>query len=133
MAPAALMDSSHPAWGLGRLCTILIALVVILATSATMFDSNEIYTVIIVMVGGATTEGISSAFGKPANHPVWGFARLVMVMITLSATLFMTATHFDKTEVQSIILLFLVAAGVESATGIVRSIQKKQENKNDTV
>ena len=125
MLKPAMRNSAHPIWGFGRLCTILVALVVILYTSATMFDANEIYTIILVMIGGASVEGASAAFGKPANHPVWGFARLVVVMLTLSITLFLTATNFDKTEVQAIIILFLVAAGVESTTGIVRKFQNK--------
>jgi hypothetical protein len=118
-------DSAHPVWGFGRLCTILVALIVILHISATAFDANEIYTLIIVMVSGASAEGASAAFGKPANHPAWGFARLVAVMVTLITTLYMTATNFDDTEVQSIVILFLVAAGVESVTGIVRKFQNK--------
>jgi len=128
MLKPAMSNSAHPVWAFGRLCTILIALLVILYTSATMFDATEIYTIILVMIGGASIEGASTAFGKPANHPVWGFARLVVVMLTLSITLFLTASNFDKTEVQTIIITFLVAAGVESATSIVRKFQSKAED-----
>lgn len=51
-------NSAHPIWGFGRLCTLLIALLVILYTSATSFDSNEIYTLIMVMISGASVEGL---------------------------------------------------------------------------
>ena len=110
---------SHPIWGLGRLGILLTAMVVILYTNATSFDKTEVYTIIIVMIGAATAEGVSSAFGKPANHPVWGFARLALVMLVLTITLYLTASNFDKTELNVIIGGFLASAGVESLTGIL--------------
>lgn len=121
-----MQSASHPVWGMGRLCVLLGALPVILYMNASSFDKNEIMTIIVVMTGAVSVEGVSGVFGKAPNHPVWGFSRLVFVMITLIYTLYMTASHFDKTELNTIIALFLVAAGVEGTSGLINKQPKQQ-------
>lgn len=113
-----LLPSSHPAWGLSRLAVLLITLTGILYFSASSFDKTELYTIIVVMAGAAVAEGASSALSKSPDYPAIGLARLVLVMLTLTTTLYMTATHFDKTELRVIVGLFLTAAGAEGVTGM---------------
>lgn len=113
-----LLPSSHPAWGLSRLAVLLITLTGILYLSANSFDKTELYTIIVVMAGAAVAEGASSALSKSPDYPAIGLARLVLVMLTLTATLYMTATNFDKTELRVIVGLFLTAAGAEGVTGM---------------
>lgn len=48
-----------------------------------------------------------------AKHPIWALARLLILMVTLSFVLWLNASHFDETELRSIIWVFLAAAGVE--------------------
>lgn len=113
-----LLPSSHPVWGLSRLAVLLVTLTCILYLSASSFDKTELYTIIVVMTGAATAEGASSALSKSPDYPGIGLARLVLVMMTLTATLYMTATNFDKTELRVIVGLFLTAAGAEGVTGM---------------
>ena len=113
-----LLPSSHPAWGLSRLAVLLVTLTGILYLSASSFDKTELYTIIVVMAGAAVAEGASSALSKSPDYPGVGLARLVLVMLTLTTTLYMTATHFDKTELRVIVGLFLTAAGAEGVTGM---------------
>lgn len=110
--------STHPVWGLSRLAVLLITLTGILYLSANNFDKTELYTIIVVMAGAAVAEGASSALSKSPDYPAVGLARLVLVMLTLTATLYMTATNFDKTELRVIVGLFLTAAGAEGVTGM---------------
>ena len=113
-----LLSSNHPAWGLSRLAVLLITLTGILYLSASSFDKTELYTIIVVMAGAAAAEGASSALSNSADYPSIGLARLALVMMTLTATLYMTATNFDKTELRVIVGLFLTAAGAEGITGM---------------
>jgi len=113
-----LLPSNHPVWGLSRLAVLLITLTGILYLSANSFDKTELYTIIVVMTGAAAAEGASSALSKSPDYPAVGLARIVLVMLTLTATLYMTATNFDKTELRVIVGLFLTAAGAEGVTGM---------------
>lgn len=112
------LPSTHPAWGLARLSVILLALTGILHLSASSFDNTELVTIIVVMVGAVAAEGASSAMSQTPDYPGWSLARLVLVMCTLTTTLYMTASHFDKTELRVIVGIFLTAAGVEGVTGM---------------
>lgn len=113
-----LLPSSHPVWGLSRLTVLLVTLTGILYLSANNFDKTELYTIIVVMVGAAVAEGASSALSKSPDYPAIGLARLALVMLTLTTTLYMTAKNFDKTELHVIVGLFLTAAGAEGITGM---------------
>lgn len=50
---------------------------------------------------------------KDAKHPIWSLARLIVLMIALVITLWLNASHFDETELRSIITMFIAASGVE--------------------
>lgn len=52
---------------------------------------------------------------KNPNHPIWGIIRLAVLMVSLVIVLWMNATNFDETELRSIVIVFLVAAGSEGA------------------
>lgn len=48
------------------------------------------------------------------NHPLWSFLRLLVMMLALTYVLWLNASKFDATEMQTIITMFFVAAGAES-------------------
>lgn len=50
------------------------------------------------------------------NHPLWSFLRLTVLMITLAFVLWMNASHFDQTEIRTLIYTFLAAATYEGVT-----------------
>ena len=50
------------------------------------------------------------------NHPIWALARLIVMMVALTVVLKFQAQNFDKTEIQTIITMFVVAGGVEGVT-----------------
>lgn len=59
-----------------------------------------------------------------ANHPMWAFARLTVVMVALTIILSLTAQRFDNTELQTILTMFLVVAGAEGVGQIVSRFTK---------
>tara|TARA_E500000318_G_C3549550_1_gene208265 strand:+ start:653 stop:868 length:216 start_codon:yes stop_codon:yes gene_type:complete len=67
------------------------------------------------------------------NHPIWSFARVTVVLISLTITLWANASHFDSTELWSIGVIFVVLAGGETATYVLshfRLIPKKDDQEN---
>jgi hypothetical protein len=56
-----------------------------------------------------------------AGHPVWKLARLGVVMVSLTAILWLNATNFDRTELTSIVEMFLLLGSGEGVTQIVRA------------
>ena len=56
---------------------------------------------------------------KIAN-PWIGVIRLAIVMVALTAILYITASKFDDTEVQTIIYTFCAVAGAESLGGYLQ-------------
>jgi hypothetical protein len=59
-----------------------------------------------------------------ASHPVWALARLTAYLLALVAILYANASHFDVTELRTIIGMFLFGASAEGAT---RFFAKKRE------
>lgn len=59
-----------------------------------------------------------------AKHPIWSLARLLILMVTLSFVLWLNASHFDETEVRTIIWVFLAAAGVETGVQTLTRISR---------
>lgn len=58
-----------------------------------------------------------------ANHPVWNLLRLIVMMVALTAILYMTASKFDQTEIKTIVLAFIaggMGVGLESAVRALR-------------
>lgn len=62
-----------------------------------------------------------------ANHPVWALARLVLVLTALTLILWMNASEFDNTELQTIIGMFLVVGATEGVPAMLRQFTKKPE------
>lgn len=52
------------------------------------------------------------AFHNP-NHPIWGLARIGLVLTALTVTLALSASHFDSTEIQTIGIMFGTVVGAE--------------------
>jgi len=63
-----------------------------------------------------------------ASHPIWSIIRLGMLMIVLTAILWMNASKFDATEVKTLTQYFLAAASLEGGIMAVKSMMK---NKTD--
>lgn len=62
------------------------------------------------------------------NHPIWKIMRLVVMMVALTAILYMNASEFDQTEIKTIIFAFLaggMGVGIES---VVRAIREGKGN-----
>lgn len=59
---------------------------------------------------------------KNPNHPIWSLIRLLILMIAMCVILYINATHFDITEIRSIIGIFIAAA---SAEGISQFFKKE--------
>jgi hypothetical protein len=54
--------------------------------------------------------------------------RLVILMVTLCVILWINATVFDATEIRTLVLFFLGAAGLEGGTGYLKNtFGKKKE------
>ena len=51
-----------------------------------------------------------------SKHPLWSIIRLTIVMVALVCVLYMNASHFDETEIKTIITMFLIAASAEGVT-----------------
>ena len=58
---------------------------------------------------------------KIQNHPVWGIARLLILVVGAYFILRLNATDFDITELRSILYLLLLQGGAE---GGIRAIKK---------
>ena len=58
---------------------------------------------------------------RDASHPIWSLARLVVLMVTLTVTLMLTASQFDGTEIRTIVVTFVAGAGVEGVGQFLRS------------
>lgn len=61
---------------------------------------------------------------KDPSHPIWSLLRLLIMMLALIVVLWMNAEKFDKTEVQTIITMFLIGAGAEGVTQYLRGFGK---------
>lgn len=54
------------------------------------------------------------------GHPLWAFLRTAVLMLALTGVLFFTASKFDATEIRTIVIMFLVAAGAEGLPQIFK-------------
>lgn len=57
---------------------------------------------------------------QSADHPIWSLLRLVVLMLTLTFTLWINASNFDDTEIRTIIWVFMAAAGTEGMSQLLR-------------
>ena len=60
-----------------------------------------------------------------ANHPIWSLLRIIVVSISLTATLYANASHFDQTELTTIGVIFFVLSGNETAVYFLSHLQPK--------
>lgn len=56
------------------------------------------------------------------SHPIWAIVRLMVLMLTLTVVLYLTATKFDASELKVIMYMFIAAASGETAIGLLKSI-----------
>jgi hypothetical protein len=68
-------------------------------------------------------EPMSSEIFHSAKHPFWGIARLFIFMLALVCVLYLNASHFDVTEIKTIITMFIIAAGAEGVTGFLSQLK----------
>lgn len=53
---------------------------------------------------------------KDANHPIWAIVRMALILATLVVVLWLNASHFDDTEIRTIVTMFLALLGAEGLT-----------------
>lgn len=53
--------------------------------------------------------------------------RLIVLMVTLCFILWLNATVFDATEIRTLVLFFLGAAGLEGGTGYLKNVLHKNK------
>lgn len=58
-----------------------------------------------------------------ANHPLWGFLRFLVHMCAATVVLYITAEHFDGTELKSIAGLAVVALVGKGGDKILANIK----------
>jgi hypothetical protein len=51
---------------------------------------------------------------RKSDHPGWGLARLVVIMVPLTMVLWLNSSNFDWTEFRSILQMGIVLGGIES-------------------
>ena len=51
-----------------------------------------------------------------AKYPIWAIIRTTVMLIALVIVLWLNASHFDDTEIRTIVAMFLAAIGAETAT-----------------
>lgn len=58
------------------------------------------------------------------KHPVWYLLKLAILMATLTGILYVTANHFDASELKTIVSYFLAAAGIEGLGVVAGKLMK---------
>lgn len=83
-----------------------------------------------MFLAGGSAEGIGQLFNTARKketatpvHPMWNMLRLGIYMVTLCFILWLNASHFDKTEGQTIVWMFVVGAGSEGVGHILSRFQ----------
>jgi len=61
------------------------------------------------------------------NHPIWGLARTIVIMIGVTGILAVTASKFDESELKTILMLLPVVIGSETIGAFFRG--KKEDAK----
>lgn len=59
------------------------------------------------------------------NHPIWPILRMALILGTLVFVLWMNASHFDETEIKTILTMFFTLLGAE---GIARTLAGKSHS-----
>ena len=60
---------------------------------------------------------------RRSDHPIWGIARLALIMAPLTVFLYSNASNFDWTEIKSILEMGLVLGGYEGVK-LMRGVRK---------
>jgi len=68
-----------------------------------------------------------------ANHPIWPILRLAVMMAALTVILYLNASNFDRTEMQTIIFAFLAGGGVEGFTSLLTRKPSQQTSEGQNV
>jgi len=50
---------------------------------------------------------------KDPNHPIWPIIRMTIILVVLAVVLWMNASHFDDTELRTVLTMFFALLGVE--------------------
>lgn len=53
---------------------------------------------------------------KNADHPIWPIVRMALILGTLVFVLWMNASHFDDTEIKTILTMFFALLGAEGVS-----------------
>jgi hypothetical protein len=61
-----------------------------------------------------------------AQHPIWALSRVVVFLIFAFCAMYLTAEHFDKTEVECIKWIGFAVLGYEGIQGIVQNFAGKK-------
>ena len=59
----------------------------------------------------------------PKDHPVWPIIRTAVVLLALTIILWMNASHFDDTEIRTLVGMFFALLGAEGITNAVSKVR----------
>jgi len=57
-----------------------------------------------------------------ADHPIWSILRLVVLLVSMFGVLYINASNFDRTEIVSIVQLFIMAVGIEGGAKGLKAV-----------
>ena len=66
-----------------------------------------------------------------STHPVWSLLRLVVMVTGLTLVLWLSASEFDNTELQTIIGMFLIGGAAEGLPAVARMFTKSNSKEHD--
>ena len=62
-----------------------------------------------------------------------GLIRLAILMLTLTAILWINASKFDSTEIKALSMFFLEAASIEGGTSYLKQVSGKSGKRNQEI
>lgn len=54
------------------------------------------------------------------THPIWPLLRLIVMMVSLTIVLYLSASNFDNSELKTILTMFLIGGGIEGVGTLFR-------------
>jgi hypothetical protein len=63
-----------------------------------------------------------------AKHPIWSLIRLAIVMVSLTIILYLCASQFDQTEIQTLVWAFIAIAGGEGLSQLLGRLTTKPKD-----
>ena len=70
-----------------------------------------------------------SAIHEP-THPLWATIRFVVLVVATSVILWLNASHFDETEIRTIVEIAIVAGGYETLGSWLNRDKKKNNEES---